>query len=66
MAQKITVTFDVDGSSEVKVEGVAGSGCKAATADLEKALGKTTETKKTHEFNQQAVAGQNATAGGGR
>ncbi len=50
--EKIIIEFDKDGMPTVKVEGVKGSGCKALTNDIEAALGKTTKTVKTREYNE--------------
>lgn len=54
MAHKLILEFAEDGTYQVKVEGVAGSGCKAVTKDIEEALGKVTESKPTNEMYQQA------------
>jgi acylphosphatase len=53
MSHKIIVRILKDGSTEVKVEGHAGAGCTDLTKALEKALGSTTEDKKTDEYYQQ-------------
>lgn len=52
-SEQITVIVGLDGTTEIKVEGYRGSGCKALTEGLEKALGKTTASKTTAEFAQQ-------------
>ena len=52
MAQVI-ITIAPNGQSKVAVNGVAGSGCKDLTRDIENALGKTTADKTTADFHRQ-------------
>lgn len=52
----ITVTINEDGSTTVATSGFAGASCKAATAELEAALGATTSDTPTHEMRQQTTA----------
>lgn len=39
MSAKVLITVTPTGDSTVKVEGVAGDGCKALSENIEKALG---------------------------
>lgn len=52
MSEVITVEIDADGNPVVSVKGVKGKSCKDLTADLEKALGKVTDSSNTREFEQ--------------
>jgi len=52
----ISVLIDTDGNVEVETTGFAGAECKQATADLERALGKTTDDRVTPEFHRRPVA----------
>lgn len=47
---QIEVEIDEQGNSTVSVTGVSGSDCKALTDDIEKALGKVTDTCKTRDY----------------
>ncbi len=64
--EKIEVTIDgKTGAMKIETSGFKGNACRAATADLEKAMGgKIDETLKP-EFHQTSV-GQQATQGGGK
>lgn len=60
---EIIVTVSPKGESTVSVNGVSGSGCKALSAAIEKALGTVTDTELTTEYyqesqNQDLAAGQ--------
>lgn len=48
----IEITFDVDGTSQIHVNGTKGSSCKDLTKTFEKALGTVVSDKKTAEFYQ--------------
>lgn len=48
--ERITITIDPNGNPTIKVEGVAGSGCKALTKDIEEALGTTVKDSPTAEM----------------
>lgn len=50
MPEQVIVEIDEQGNSTVTVKGVAGVSCKSITEDLEKALGKVTEDKKTSDY----------------
>jgi hypothetical protein len=50
--ETVTVEIDADGNPVVSVKGVAGKSCKDLTAELEKALGKVTDSSNTREFEQ--------------
>ena len=50
----ITVTIE-NGEASVETTGFAGKECLAATAELEQALGKKTDTRMTPESRQVAV-----------
>jgi hypothetical protein len=52
--QQVIVTVDEMGEITVESKGVIGSGCKALTEAIEKALGETTGDVKKPEFYQQA------------
>jgi hypothetical protein len=54
--EKIEITIDVNGETEVSVSGMAGPGCKAATKGIEDALGKAGSVKLTAEHSQKAKA----------
>jgi hypothetical protein len=54
--EKITVTFNPDGTVEMDAEGFEGGECLKATQDLEKALGKVTNRTKKPEFHKKATA----------
>ena len=54
--QKVTITIDTSGSPTIEVEGVSGPGCKAATKDLEKALGEVRSDKLTADYHRREVA----------
>lgn len=47
---KVIVSIRPDGTTEVKVDGVAGGKCKDVTRALEGALGKTTADKATDDM----------------
>jgi len=61
--QKITVTIDADSNVRVEVQGVVGKGCRALTADLEKALGRVKEVKSTADYHRAPTVGQAQKAG---
>lgn len=52
MQKQIMVTILADGTVEVRVHGVAGSGCRDLTRQLEAALGQTEKDRTTAEFSQ--------------
>jgi Protein of unknown function (DUF2997) len=53
MADKtILVTFNADGTFEIETKGFDGRACKAATADLEHALGTVTSDRLTREAHE--------------
>ena len=57
MTQEIKITIKTDGTTEVRVNGIKGRGCKDATREIELALGAVTEDKATAEMYQ--TAGEN-------
>lgn len=61
MNEQVTITINPDASVKIAVNGMAGGGCKALTAGLEKALGTVTSDKPTIEMYQTAT--QSAKAG---
>ena len=65
MSERVEVTVGADGSVTVEAHGVKGSGCKALTEAIERAIGTTTADTKKPEFMQQApaVAGRTQKAG---
>ena len=60
----VTVTINADGSTSVSVAGAPGASCRTLTADLERRLGRTAETRPTAEATQQQ-AGHNLGQTGG-
>lgn len=52
--EKIWVEIKANGDTTVSVAGVKGPSCVEATRDIELALGKTIEDKKTPEFNERS------------
>ena len=51
---EIVVTIE-DGKAKVETKGFEGKACLDATADLERAMGITTQDDKTPEFHQKTV-----------
>jgi DUF2997 family protein len=58
--KEILITIGPDGSTSVETKGFQGAECLKATADIERALGKTTGDVKTPEFRQGQTAKQGA------
>lgn len=52
MSKTIEVEVDPKGGIEIETKGFAGPECEKATAELERALGKTTKNERTPEFNR--------------
>ena len=52
MSQTIEITIDPKGEVTVQTKGFTGSGCKAASQFIEKALGTVTGEQLTAEFHQ--------------
>jgi hypothetical protein len=50
--QTIEITIDPKGEVTVQTKGFAGSGCKAASQFIEKALGTVTSEQLTAEYHQ--------------
>lgn len=51
--KRIVVSIDPDtGAVHVTTEGFAGPACERETADLERALGTTTDNRRTSAFHQ--------------
>ncbi len=48
--EQITIEIDAAGNPRISVKGVKGKSCKALTAELEKALGKTGADKTTEDY----------------
>jgi len=48
----VDITFNADGSTDIKVEGVKGSSCTKLTEDIESAIGVTKSSKKTREYRE--------------
>lgn len=59
MSRKIQITFNSDGTTEIKTSGFRGNSCMKATEFLKKSLGSVVKTKKTPEYFQ---AGASETA----
>lgn len=55
MADEIIVEIGKKGEVTVSVKGFKGSGCKALTRDLERALGKVVEDSPTREMHEQPI-----------
>ena len=51
----IEVVIDATGEVEVSTSGFVGAECKKATADLERALGKTTKDTVTPDYHKRAT-----------
>ena len=52
MSRTIQITFNPDGTTEIKTSGFRGDSCMAAAQFLKKALGSVLRTKKTPEYFQ--------------
>ena len=63
MSETIQITFNPDGSTEIKTSGFRGKSCMRAAEFLKKALGSVLKTKKTPEYFQ-GVAVETAKAHG--
>lgn len=48
--EKVILDVSPEGVTKLSVEGVSGKGCKELTADLEKALGETSNVVETAEY----------------
>ena len=62
LPKRIEITFNEDGSSSVEAHGFSGQGCKAATADYERAIGTSGTRKMKPEANVSAVQAQKVRA----
>jgi len=60
---EVIVTIDAEGNVTVGAQGVAGSGCKALTRDIEQALGSVVADRATPEMWRQG-SGQSSVASG--
>ncbi|QDU28682.1 hypothetical protein ETAA8_37850 [Anatilimnocola aggregata] len=63
MSKTIEVIVAPDGKVTVQTKGFAGTGCKAASEALEKALGLKQSEQLTAEFFSQPITHQQATEG---
>ena len=54
MMPQIVITIDAEGKATVDAHGFKGSGCKDATAAIERALGVVTDDQVKPEFRQSA------------
>ena len=52
MSKRIQITFNSDGTTEIKTSGFRGNSCMKATEFLKEALGSVLKTKKTPEYFQ--------------
>jgi hypothetical protein len=52
MEERLIITVKPGGATQIKVQGVKGSGCKALTKDFEEALGQVTSDKPTAEMRE--------------
>jgi hypothetical protein len=64
MSETIQITFNPDGTTEIRTTGFRGKSCMRAAEFLKKALGSVLKTKKTPEYFQGA-AEQTSKARGG-
>ena len=62
--KKIEITVSPEGATSIKTSGFSGSSCKAATRDLERALGVASKETLLPAFHQQQ-AQQNRLSQGG-
>lgn len=53
MAKRIEAIIDENGEVTLEVHGTSGTECETLTADIEKALGKTTNRKRKPEYYKQ-------------
>ena len=53
MAKRIEAIIDEEGEVTLEVNGASGAECETLTADIEKALGKTTNRKRKPEYYKQ-------------
>ena len=60
-SQTIEITVKPDGSTSLETKGFAGSGCRAASEFLERALGSRESEQLTSEFHQSVAESQQAT-----
>ncbi|MEW6440862.1 MAG: DUF2997 domain-containing protein [bacterium] len=65
MSETIQITFNPDGTTEVKTTGFRGKSCMNATELLKRALGSVLKTRKTPEYFQ-GTAEQTSKAHGGK
>ena len=64
MSETIQITFNPDGTTEIRTTGFRGNSCMKAAEFLKKALGSVLKTKKTAEYFQGAAV-ETAKARGG-
>ncbi len=57
--EQITIDIAPTGEVKITVDGHSGPSCKDLTRGIEKALGKTTEDKKTGDYYKAAEVEQN-------
>jgi Protein of unknown function (DUF2997) len=58
MQKRIEATIHENGEVTIEVHGATGAECEALTADLEKALGQTTNRQRKREYYQRAQTQQ--------
>ena len=63
MSKTIQITFNPDGTTEIKTSGFRGNSCMMATEFLKKALGSVLNTKKTPEYFQAEAVDKQLAAG---
>ncbi|MDR1282412.1 MAG: DUF2997 domain-containing protein [Opitutaceae bacterium] len=63
-----SITVDIDPQGQVKIEtsGFTGSACEKATAEIEKALGQKTSSKRKAEYYKAGNTNVSINAGGSR
>ena len=60
-SRTIEITVKPDGSTSLETKGFAGSGCRAASEFLERALGSRESEQLTSEFHQSVAVTQQTT-----
>ena len=64
MSETIHITFNPDGTTEIRTTGFRGKSCMKAAEFLKKTLGSVLKTKKTAEYFQRAAASDRQRKGG--
>ena len=59
MSGRIIITIAQDGATQVRTEGIAGSGCLKASESMERALGVKASERLTNDYFRTATAQSN-------